>query len=46
MSPAEWAAFTGPEAEVGLREGCLQVWRTYVVARFEARYGVRVDWVN
>jgi hypothetical protein len=40
MSPAEWAAFTGPTAEPGLRAGCLQIRKTYVMPRFEARYRV------
>jgi hypothetical protein len=43
MTPVEWAAFTGPAAEPSLREGCLQIWRNYVLARFEGRYGVRVE---
>jgi hypothetical protein len=42
MSPAEWSAFTGPGAQPALRAGCLQIWQTYVLPRFEARYGVRV----
>jgi hypothetical protein len=42
MSPAEWSAFTGHGAEPRLRAGCLQIWQTYVLPRFEARYGVRV----
>ena len=42
MTPNEWKAFTGPTADASLRDGCLEIWRVYVVPRFEARYGVVV----
>lgn len=42
MTPNEWAAFTDATADAGLRDGCLEIWRVYVVPWFEARYGVVV----
>ena len=42
MTPIEWAAFMDLTADASLREGCLEIWRVYVVPRFEARYGVVV----
>jgi hypothetical protein len=42
MTPVEWKAFTDAKADAGLREGCLEIWRDYVIPRFEARYGVVV----
>ena len=42
MTPVEWKAFTDANADAGLREGCLKIWRVYVIPRFEARYGVVV----
>jgi hypothetical protein len=36
--PNEWAAFTGAAADPGLRDGRLEIWRRFVVPRFEARY--------
>jgi hypothetical protein len=42
MTSNEWAAFTEPTAEEALRDECLEIWRTYVVPRFEARYGALV----
>jgi hypothetical protein len=42
LTPNEWAAFTGPTADAALRDGCLEIWRVYVMPRFEARYGVVV----
>jgi hypothetical protein len=46
MTPNEWAAFTGPDADTKLRTGCLSIWRTYVLPRFAARYGVLVVGLN
>ena len=43
MTPTEWKAFTDAEADPGLRDGCLEIWRAYVIPRFEARYGVVVS---
>jgi hypothetical protein len=43
MTPTEWKAFTGPAADPVLRDGCLDIWRAYVLSRFEARYGVVVS---
>ena len=42
MTPIEWKAFTDAAADTALRDGCLEIWRVYVVPRFEARYGVVV----
>jgi hypothetical protein len=42
MTPAEWATFTGPTADAALRDGCLEIWRVYVVPLFAARYRVLV----
>jgi hypothetical protein len=42
MTPVEWRAFTDAKADAELREGCLEIWRVYVIPRFEARYGVVV----
>jgi hypothetical protein len=42
MTPAEWKAFTGATADPGLRDGCLEIWRVYVMPRFVARHGVVV----
>lgn len=42
MTPIDWATFTGLTAEAALRDACLDIWRTHVVPRFEARYGVVV----
>jgi hypothetical protein len=39
MTPNGWSAFTGPMAEVPLRDACLRIWRTNVVPRFGARHG-------
>lgn len=38
MTPTEWATFTGAPADSGLRGGCLEIWRVYVVPRFAARF--------
>jgi hypothetical protein len=40
MTPNEWKTFTGPTAEAALHDGCLEIWRTHIVPRFAARYGV------
>jgi hypothetical protein len=42
MTPTEWKAFTDETADTALRDGCLEIWRAYVIRRFEARYGVVV----
>ena len=42
MTPNEWAAFTGSNALPALRDACLEIWRTYVMPRFAARFGVGV----
>ena len=42
MTPVEWKAFTGATADAQLRQGCLELWRTYVMPQFEARYCVVV----
>ena len=38
VTPAEWKAFTGALADAALRDGCLEMWRVYVMPRFETRY--------
>jgi hypothetical protein len=43
MTPTDWSALTGPAADPGPRFGCLEIWRAYVIPRFEARYGVVVS---
>jgi hypothetical protein len=43
MTPVEWKAFTDTAADAGLRDGCLEIWRVYVIPRFEPRYGVVVE---
>jgi hypothetical protein len=40
MTPREWFVLLGPDGEPEPREGLRQVWRTYVWARFAARYAV------
>lgn len=42
MTPNEWAALTATTAEAALRDACLGIWRTHVMPRFAARYGVVV----
>lgn len=42
MTPDEWMMFTGPRAEPELVSASLQVWKTYVLPLFAARYGIRL----
>jgi hypothetical protein len=50
MTPHEWAAFTGPDADPSLRDGCMQISRTADFAHARrtpcaARYAVPVQGV-
>jgi hypothetical protein len=45
VTRTDWSMFTDPQADPSLRDGCMGIWPTHFVPRFEARYAVTVKGV-